>query len=78
MTENSDPYENALAERMNRTIKEEFGMNKKLKNKDQVAQLLKESINLYNRYRPHLALMMRTPEEMYQKKSRLPEAIEIN
>jgi transposase InsO family protein len=24
MTEQSDPYENALAERMNRTIKEEF------------------------------------------------------
>ncbi|RZL98550.1 MAG: IS3 family transposase, partial [Pedobacter sp.] len=27
MTENGDPYENALAERMNRTIKEEFGMD---------------------------------------------------
>src|SRR6185369_12033636 len=27
MTENSDPYENALAERMNRTIKEEFGLD---------------------------------------------------
>lgn len=25
MTENSDPYENALAERMNRTIKDELG-----------------------------------------------------
>jgi transposase InsO family protein len=78
MTENPDPYENALAERMNRTIKEEFGLNRKLKNKEQVAQLLKESINLYNQYRPHLALMMRTPEEIYQKKSRLPEAIGIN
>ena len=35
MTENSDPYENAWAERMNRTIKEEFGMNGKLKDKEQ-------------------------------------------
>lgn len=77
MTENSDPYENALAERMNRTIKEEFGMNKKLTNKEQLKQLLKESITLYNQRRPHLALKMKTPEEVYQKKSRLPEAIGI-
>src|SRR5205814_2261347 len=33
MTEQSDPYENALAERMNRTLKEEFGLGLKLKSK---------------------------------------------
>jgi len=78
MTENSDPYENALAERMNRTIKEEFGMNGKLKNKEQLQQLLKESISLYNQDRPHLALNMKTPDEVYKhKKSRSPEAIGI-
>src|SRR5690606_17821349 len=54
MTENSDPYENALAERMNRTIKEEFGMNRRLKSKEQAIQLVKESIDLYNTKRPHL------------------------
>jgi len=69
MTENSDPYENALAERMNRTIKEEFGMNGKLKDKEQLHQLLKESINLYNQNRPHLALNMKTPEEVYKQKN---------
>ncbi|HVK96861.1 MAG TPA: IS3 family transposase [Flavisolibacter sp.] len=79
MTEKSDPYENALAERMNRTIKEEFGINRKMKNKQQLEELLKESIDLYNRKRPHLSLKMKTPEEVYQrKKSRLPEAIGIN
>lgn len=78
MTENSDPYENALAERMNRTIKEEFGMNGKLKSKEQLELLLKESINLYNQYRPHLALNMKTPNQVYKtKKSRPPEAIGI-
>jgi putative transposase len=77
MTENGDPYENALAERMNRTIKEEFGLNKKLLNKHQVVQLLKESITLYNAKRPHLALKMKTPDEVH-KKSRLPEAIGIS
>jgi Transposase and inactivated derivatives len=68
MTENSDPYENALAERMNRTIKEEFGMDRKLKNKQQVYQLVEESIFLYNTKRPHLALKMKTPQMVYQTK----------
>ena len=68
MTENGDPYENALAERMNRTIKEEFGMDKTLKSKAQVASLVEESIFLYNRKRPHLALKMKTPESVYQQK----------
>lgn len=68
MTENGDPYENELAERMNRTIKEEFGMDKVLKNKEQVKQLVGESILLYNQKRPHLALNMKTPEQVYQTK----------
>ena len=68
MTENGDPYENALAERMNRTIKEEFGMDRILKNKQQVQELVKESIFLYNNKRPHLALNMKTPEQVYQTK----------
>jgi transposase InsO family protein len=68
MTENGDPYENALAERMNRTIKEEFGMDKILKSKEQVKKLVAESIFLYNQKRPHLALKMKTPEQVYQTK----------
>ena len=68
MTENSDPYENALAERMNRTIKEEFGMDRKLKTRQQVYQLIEESIFLYNNKRPHLALKMKTPEQVYKTK----------
>lgn len=68
MTENSDPYENALAERMNRTIKEEFGMDKILSGKSQAMQLVEESIFLYNNYRPHLALQMKTPQQVYQTK----------
>jgi putative transposase len=68
MTENGDPYENDLAERMNRTIKEEFGMDKILSSKEQAKQLVAESIFLYNQKRPHLALKMKTPEQVYQTK----------
>jgi putative transposase len=68
MTENGDPYENALAERMNRTIKEEFGMDRTLRSRKQVKQLVEESIFLYNQKRPHLALNMKTPEDVHQTK----------
>ncbi len=74
MTENSDPYENALAERMNRTIKEEFGLDKIMKSKELVYKLVEEAVELYNYYRPHLSLNMKTPDEIH-KKSRLLIAV---
>ena len=68
MTENGDPYENALAERMNRTIKEEFGLDRVIKTKAQVLEVVKESVALYNHYRPHLALNMKTLDYVHQTK----------
>lgn len=65
MTENSDPYENALAERMNRTLKEEFGLGQKLKSMLQAYILVNEAIELYNTIRPHLSLKMKTPEMVH-------------
>ena len=44
MTENGDPSENALSERMNRTITEECGMNQSMKSKQQVIKLTEEII----------------------------------
>lgn len=71
MSENGDPYENALAERMNRTIKEEFGMDRNLKTKAMAIQLVRESIYLYNHKRPHLALQLKTPCQVY-KQTKIP------
>lgn len=51
----SDPYENALADRMNRMLKEEFGLGTKLKSKFHAYQLTQEVISLYN-LRPPLSL----------------------
>jgi len=65
MTEQSDPYENALAERMNRTLKEEFCLGQILKSKQQAYCLTKEAVNLYNNYRPHLSLKMKTPNQIH-------------
>jgi transposase InsO family protein len=40
-------------------------MDRKMKSKDQVKKLVEESIFLYNHKRPHLALKMKTPDEVY-------------
>jgi putative transposase len=66
MTENSSPYENALAERMNRTMKEEFNLYMTLKTRQQAIRVVNESIELYNSYRPHLALGLFTPDEVHK------------
>lgn len=71
MTENGDPYENALAERMNRTLKEEFGLGNVLKSKLHAKLLTQEAIDLYNNRRPHLSLKMKTPQSVYKQKSQL-------
>ena len=67
MTEQADPYENALAERMNRTIKEEFCLDQVMANKKQTIQAVKEAIELYNNYRPHQSLSLQTPNQQHQK-----------
>lgn len=50
MTENGDLYENALAERINRTLKEEFGLGRVLASKNQAEMLINEVVNLYNNW----------------------------
>lgn len=71
MTENGDPYENALAERMNRTLKEEFGLGNVLPSKLHAKLLTEEAVDLYNNRRPHLSLKMKTPQSVYKQKSQL-------
>jgi|SRR5690348_6318345 len=67
MTKQSDPYENALAERMNRTIKEEFCLDRTLKTKQLGFAAVKQAVSLYNNYRLHLSLSLETPNEQHQK-----------
>jgi len=66
MTETSSPYDNALAERMNRTLKEEFNLYHTLKDLTQVKYLVNEAVELYNNFRPHLALDFFTPNDVHK------------
>jgi putative transposase len=77
MTENGDPYENALAERMNRTIKEEFGLGRILPSRQKAFRLTDEAVELYNSYRPHWALKLKTPNEVHLQKIPATEATGI-
>jgi transposase InsO family protein len=57
------PYENALAERMNRILKEEFHMNAMLVNFEKALEIISHTIEKYNRIRPHSSCDYLTPEK---------------
>ena len=66
MTDGYDCYQNALAERVNGILKQEFLLYR-CKTFDELKSLIAESIEIYNRLRPHLSLGMRTPEDVHEK-----------
>lgn len=67
MTNNGDPLENAIAERVNKTIKEEFTDQKEISFKT-LAHAKREMptfIKFYNEGRPHRSIAMHTPAEAF-------------
>lgn len=73
MTENGDPLENAVAERINKTIKEEFTDKKTLsfKTMNQGLKEMPKIINFYNKQRPHRSIDMLTPEQAFNRQGEL-------
>jgi transposase InsO family protein len=67
MTQNSDPYENAVAERINGILKQEFMIDKYNLDLKLMKQIVKESITVYNTQRPHYSNYMLTPNEMHEQ-----------
>jgi putative transposase len=55
-------YENALAERVNGIQKDEFNLDITFKSKKQAIQSVHQSVYIYNQYRPHWALNLKTPQ----------------
>jgi transposase InsO family protein len=53
MTEQYDPYENALAERLNKTMKYEFGLTQTIPNKTIAQKMVRRAVKIYNTLRPH-------------------------
>jgi len=65
MTENSDPYENAVAERLNGILKYEFHLRYPFKSYQVAREEIQKAIKLYNSYRPHWSLELKTPNYVY-------------
>jgi len=73
MTEESSPYENAVAERVNGILKDEFGMDDVFEDLHQAKKQLSESIVLYNQKRPHQSNHMLTPLQMHSQQKLKPK-----
>jgi len=67
MTENGDPLENAIAERMNGILKEEYLRHQRPENKKQAKEQLDCAVKLYNQQRPHFSIGLLTPELVHSK-----------
>ena len=61
-TQNSSPYENAVAERVNGILKQEFGLGKTIPNLKSAQKMVKQAIEIYNTKRRHYSLKMKTPD----------------
>jgi transposase InsO family protein len=66
MTEVDHCAENALAERINGILKQEYGLGAELPNKEIAYKTVEQAIKLYNSYRPHTALRYRKPAEVHE------------
>jgi putative transposase len=65
MTENGDPLENAIAERVNGIIKDEYLDAYQVSNIKDAKKLLDSVISLYNDDRPHLSISKLTPNQVH-------------
>lgn len=70
MTENGDPLENAIAERVNGIIKEEYLNDYQVDDLGEAKELLNAVVQLYNNERPHMSIGNLTPNHVHQNNSK--------
>lgn len=66
MTENGDPLENAIAERLNGIIKGEYLFNYEIKDLKAAKNILKVVVKLYNEDRPHSSISNLFPSQVHK------------
>jgi len=67
MTEINHCYENALAERVNGILKQEYELDSVFRTKKQAKIAFYQAVNLYNNRRPHMSLKYRIPNEVHRR-----------
>lgn len=73
MTDGYDCYQNALAERVNGILKQEFLLSR-CRSFEELKRVVAESVEIYNNLRPHLSLGLKTPEQVHKKAASYAEA----
>ena len=63
MTENGDPWENAIAEKVNGILKDEL-LQEVYNNLPAAPDGIAKAINVYNHLRPHSSISYKTPAEV--------------
>jgi transposase InsO family protein len=66
MTEELHCYENAVAERVNGILKQEYYIGSCFRSKNHAKKAVKEAVELYNTRRPHMSLGYETPDKMHR------------
>ena len=64
-TQSGSPYDNAIAERVNGTLKREWLNNRTFKDLYEVRECVDKIVNTYNTKRLHYSLKLRTPDSAY-------------
>lgn len=67
MTEKGDPYENAIAERVNGILKTEYGLSSHFSTNKQATEAVNNAIDMYNNKRPHASCDYLTPVVAHEK-----------
>jgi putative transposase len=65
MGEAGNCYENALAERVNGILKEEFNLEETFTSFKIARKAVKEAVEKYNKIRPHWSLKFKTPDQVH-------------
>lgn len=67
MTQDSSPYDNAVTERVNSILKDEFGLGEKMKNLTDMRCRLERAVDICNNKRPNWSYHLLTPNQMHQQ-----------
>ncbi len=74
MTEDGSPYDNAIAERVNGILKDEYSLDETFDSEAQLELQVRQSISTYNNKRPHESNHLLTPYQMHQQDRLKPKA----
>ncbi len=71
-TQQYDPYENAIAERINGILKYEFGLKKNIKSLEIANKMIAQAVEIYNNERTHWSLNLKTPQNVHMQYNKQP------